>query len=626
MEEQTTNPIPQPIPFKAETRQLLDILIHSLYTERDVFLRELISNASDACSRMSFEMLTNRDVLDGDVELGIWITTDAEAGTLTIRDSGVGMTAREMEENLGTIAHSGAGAFLKAARDQQDQLNDVIGQFGVGFYSAFMVAEWIRVFSRSFKPDEAAAEWFSTGEDNFTIRPAEKANRGTEVIIKLKPDALDYTQAGYLNNIIHRHSDYIPYPIYIGDSPEQVNHQTALWRQQPRDIAPEQYNQFYRQFTLDSQEPFLHVHIATDAPVQIYSVLYIPASQDRNMLGARRKDGLALYARKVLIQEYHQGLLPDFFRFVQGVVDSEDIPLNVSRESVQSTRLMVQIKKVITTRLIDALKVLAKDHPDQYSSLWDEYGHYIKEGVATEAEFSTSLLPLLRFHSRLGASTWLSLDDYVAASHPSQKKIYYLLGDDEHAMAASPHLDAFLKQNVDVLFFSDPVDAFMLLRTNQYLDYELINAAAEAPNGSDETDVPSDDQSGQSIEGDISFLIERMRNQLGIRVSDVRTTNRLIDSPARVIDPQGAPGQEMQQVFRLLNQTFQSPPKVLEINPHHPLIIGLSGLAEDNPLGNLLIEQIFDNARMVEGMELDPATVISRTQAIMEAALKKDKP
>jgi len=376
----------EPVAFKAETRQLLNILIHSLYTEREVFLRELISNASDALTRASYTMLTNHDVVDPAAELGIWITADAEKHTLTIRDSGIGMTAEELVDNLGTIAHSGASAFLAAADkvDGDNKLSDIIGQFGVGFYSAFMVADSIRVVSRSANKDAQAVAWVSTGNDTYTLEAAEKNERGTEITIQLKDDAEEFSQDYRIRQIIKKHSDYIPYPIYVGEKNEQANKQAAVWRQQPRQVDAKDYVDFYHQMTLDSEAPLTHTHMATDAPVQMYALLYIPASPERTFFSLRKQDGLNLYARKVLIQEYCTDLLPEYLRFVQGVVDSEDLPLNVSRESVSSNRVMSQLKKLVTNKVIDTLKTLGKDKPDEYEKFWNGLRESQKQFLVTD--------------------------------------------------------------------------------------------------------------------------------------------------------------------------------------------------------------------------------------------------
>ncbi len=458
----------QPMAFKAETRQLLDILIHSLYSEQAIFLRELISNASDALTRLDFELLTNRDVLDPDLPLTIRIRADAAANTLTIEDTGIGMTAAEMIENLGTIAHSGAHDFFQALKQSGKSASDLIGQFGVGFYSAFMVAEWIRVTSRSYQKDAQAAVWFCTGADTYTVEEAERESRGTSVVIKLKEDAAEFTQENQLREIIRKHSDFVPYPIFIGDAEEQTNRQTAIWRQSPREVEQKDYDEFYQQLTLDFEPPITHIHMVVDAPVQMYALLYIPAKPERGIFALRKEDGLKLYARKVLIQEYHRDLLPEYLWFVQGVVDSEDIPLNVSRESIQSNRLMAQLKKLLVSKLIDSLKKLGQDDPEKYNRFWQGFSRFIKQGVAIEQVEPEALYPLLRFHTTKETSKWLSLDDYIASMPPEQEQIYYILGDDERSVQHSPHLDAVRQRAFPVLLMTDPLDAFMLTRLKEY--------------------------------------------------------------------------------------------------------------------------------------------------------------
>jgi molecular chaperone HtpG len=366
------------MPFRAETRQLLNILIHSLYTDREIFLRELISNASDALTRMNFEMLTNRDVLDPETELGIWITADQKERTLTIRDTGIGLTRVEMEENLGTIAHSGARAFMQAAEKQEDtDLSSIIGQFGVGFYSVFMVAERVEVASHSFLKDEPPAVWISDGQESFSIKEFNKADRGTTITVYLKEEAVEFTDESRLRQLIQRHNDYVAFPIYVGASTEQVNRQTALWRQNTPQISPADAGEFYKQFTLDQKEPLAYTHLAVDAPVQAYALLYIPASAEHYIFAPRKQDGLRLYARKILIQDYFRDLLPEYLRFVQGVVDSEDIPLNISRETIQSNRMQMQLKKLITGKTIDMIRRLSQDSPEKYLEFWNLFGRYL---------------------------------------------------------------------------------------------------------------------------------------------------------------------------------------------------------------------------------------------------------
>ncbi len=616
--------INQPISFKAETRQLLNILIHSLYTEREVFLRELISNASDALTRINFEMLTKHEILDPGVELGIWIQADPEKNQISIRDTGIGMTPDELSENLGTIAHSGAKAFLEAVQSAGGdvKISDIIGQFGVGFYSAFMVADSITVVSRSFQKESTSARWISDGGETYHIEPAEKEDRGTEIIIQLKEDAKEFTQEYRLKEIIKKHSNYIPFPIYLGEKNEQVNQQSALWRQQPRQVEEKDYQDFYQQLTLDMEEPLAKVHLAVDAPVQMYSILFVPASPERNMFALRKQDGLQLYARKVLIQEYCTDLLPEYFRYVQGVVDSEDLPLNVSREFVQSNRVMIQLKKVLTAKLIDTLKTMGKDNAEKYEKFWKVYGRSVKEGIASDADNIDALTALVRFPTVSEPQKYSSLEDYVLAMKPGQKKIYYILGDDERSILHSPHLEAFRQHDYDVILMTDPLDPFMLLRLNKYQDFEFANVASEVPEPSEKPTEGDEKSNEENLTPDaIQSILDRFKTQLGDRVSDIKSTERLVSSPARLVDPQGTINPELQRVYRMLNKEYEVPQKVLEINPNHPIIQKFSGLPADSPLNVLIIEQVYEDALLIEGLHPDPASMIERIQELMEKAL-----
>lgn len=626
-DEQVRENQAEPIPFKAETRQLLNILIHSLYTDREIFLRELISNASDALTRINFELLTNRDVLDADSELTIHLTIDKEAGTLTVSDNGIGMTMDELGENLGTIAHSGARAFVEAYQRENSNLNEIIGQFGVGFYSAFMVADWIRVNSRSLQRDSNAAAWFSDGSDTFSLHPAEKDRRGTDVVLKLKEDAKEFLDEYRLRDIIRKHSDYVPFPIYIGESQEQANRQSALWRENPRQVESKDYEDFYHQLTLDPDAPLAHAHMVVDAPVQMYALLYMPHSPEHHIFSARKQDGLKLYSRKVLIQDYCTDLLPEYLGFVQGVVDSEDLPLNVARETVQSNRIMANLKKLVTGKVLDALHQLAKEDAEKFNLFWNSFSRYIKQGVALELNEPERLHPLLQFHTNLYPETWSSLDDYVERMRPGQSDIYYILGDDERSIRHSPHLDLLGKRPYEALLLTDPLDSFVMVRLNEYKGHKLVNVAdpdLELPKIESEAEETAAAEATPETSIDMAHLIERFKRVLGEHVSEVKLTDRLTDAPARLVDPKGAPNPEMQRVYRLLNKDFEAPKKVLELNRNHPILLGLNSQADENTLGDLLIEQIYENALLIEGLHPDPASMISRVQEIMKAALDND--
>ncbi len=617
------------IPFKAETRQILDILIHSLYTEREIFLRELISNASDALTRLEFEMLTNQDIIDPGAELGIRITYDQNTKTLTVGDNGIGMNESEMRENLGTIAHSGARAFITAAKEigqssGNGRLSDIIGQFGVGFYSVFMVAENVRVISRSYRKEDAAAAWVCAGGDTYSIEPAEKSTRGTEIIIQLKEDAVEFAQEYMLRTVITKHSDFVPYPIYIGANQEQVNKRTALWRQNPRQVEKKDYNEFYKQLTLDFDDPLTYTHISADAPVQIYAVLFSPSHPERGMFGIRKEDGLKLYARKILIQDYCKDLLPDYLGFVQGVVDSEDLPLNVSRENVQANTVMARLKKLITSKVIDMFKKLAVEEAENYAKFWLAFGRFIKHGVSVETSEPENLYPLLRFHTTIHPDQWSSLDDYLGRMPERQTAIYYILGDDDHSAVVSPHLDIVRKNGYEVILMTDPlVDPFMLLRLKEYKGKSFQNVAQA------DLKLPENAESQSSEDTDVHSipvqdwlpLIDRFKRQLGDQVSDVRMTDRLADSPARLVDASGSPNAEMQRVYRLLKEDFVAPKKILELNPRHPILTKLNSLPDSDERSALAITQLFENTLLIEGLHKDPASMISRINQLIEKAL-----
>jgi molecular chaperone HtpG len=613
------------VPFKAETRQILDILIHSLYTEREIFLRELISNASDALTRIDFETLTNREILDPEAELGIWIKVDEDERTLTITDTGIGMTAEELVENLGTIAHSGARDFLKVARSakqsENQKLTDLIGQFGVGFYSVFMVAESVRVVSRSYRVEEKASAWFCTGTDTFTIQDAEKEKRGTTITVKLKEDASEFAKEYRLREIIRKHSDFIPFPIYLGESQEQANQRTALWRQIPKQVEKKDYEEFYKQLTLEFAPPLAYNHLSVDAPVQVYAILYIPGTRERGMFSLRKEDGLKLYARKVLIQEYCKDLLPEYFRFVQGVVDSEDLPLNVSRESVQSNRIMAQLKKLVSSKIINMIENLASEDPEKFTKFWLDFGRYIKQGIAIEQTEPEELYPLLRFHTNLEPDKWISLPEYVERKKQEQDAIYYVLGDDEHSLLFSPHLDAVRKHGYEVLLMADPVDPFMLVRLNEFQGHKFVNVAKA------DLKLPFQKEEKQEVKtagvptSDWAALIDRFKAHLGDLIADVRMTDRLADSPARLVDPEGAPSPELQRVYRLLKEEFEAPKKVLELNPNHTILVKMNKLPVEDDTGNLIIQLIYENTLLIDGLHQDPASMVSRIYQLIEKSL-----
>lgn len=615
--------------FQAETQQLLDILIHSLYTDREIFLRELVSNASDALNRMQFERLTNDDVVDPEAELEIRIIPDEDAGTLTIRDTGIGMTRDEMIENLGTIARSGAKRFIEALKDapSSDAVQNIIGQFGVGFYSVFMVADKVRVVSRSLQPDAEAVAWEAEGGTTYTVEAAEKATRGTDIIVYLKEDEKEFLQDFTISNVIKRHSDYVAFPIYVGDGEEAVNKQTAIWRQSPRETEADDYKQFYQMLTMDFNEPLHHIHMRADVPMQFYALLYVPGSAEQTMFNLRKEPGLKLYARKVMIQEYNKDLLPEYLSFIQGVVDSEDLPLNVSRESIKADRIIARLKSTITSKVMSEFKTLADDDREKYLKIHDAFGHFLKQGVAAVPQDRDDLLPLIYFHSSHEDSedAYTSLDEYVERMVDGQEDIFYVVADDFNAAKRSPHLEPFRKRGIEVLYFSDPVDAMLPLGLTEYKEHKL-RAVDESDIDLDNIGTSQDDTDDEQqplTADDMEKLTERVKSVLGERISGVRSSKVLVGSAARLVSDEHDAGRHMYRIQRLLDREYELPVKTLELNPRHPLIHNLNNMLQgdsSNALVDVVIEQVFETALLQDGIHPDPASMADRMMLIMQAA------
>lgn len=609
--------------FRAEIRQLLNILVHSLYSEREIFLRELISNASDAINRIQFEMLTNRDVRDPDLEHVIQIDFDEEAKTVSVSDTGIGMTRDEMIANLGTLARSGVAEFLKQVESGNGVKADVIGQFGVGFYSVFMVADEVRVTSLSYDKDAEANTWVSRGEDTYEVLPAQRDQRGTTIELKLKDDASEFASAWKLEQIVKKHSDFTSFPIKVKD--KQANTQTAIWRQQPREVDDEQYENFYKSLTLEFDKPLARVHISVDAPVHIQALLFVPANRERGMLSLRKDDGLKLYSRKVLIQEYSKDFLPNHLRFVVGVIDSEDLPLNVSRETIQNNRIVERIRKVLTNRLTDELERIAQEDTETYDKFWDQFGPYIKEGISLDPSAQGTLTKLVRFaSSKTEEGKRTSLREYVDRMQQDQDAIYYILGVDAKSVAHSPHLDYFRRHDIEVLYWTDPLDAFLAQTLHEFDGKKLQNV--------DDAGLDLPEQEAEVAEGDsvaqeeFEPVLERFRTVLGERVVEVKEARGLSNSPLRLLSPKDSADRDMARVRRMLNQDYEVPKKIVEVNRAHELTRNLAHLIKeraDDPIIDATIEQLYDSALLIEGLHPNPADMAERIQQLLIAATKQ---
>ncbi len=615
--------------FQAETQELLNILIHSLYTEKEIFLRELISNASDALNRLQFQILTDDNVQDAGADLEIRITLNEEKKTLTISDSGIGMNRDEIIDGLGTIAKSGAKAFLQALKDKPDggSTADIIGQFGVGFYSAFMVAKQVDVVSRSFRPGDEAVKWSATGGANYTLETAEKDQRGTEITIHLKDDEEEFTRAFRIKDIVRRHSDYVAFPIFVDDDDEPTNKQQALWRRNPAEVEAEEYDSFYKMLTMDFAGANHHIHMRADVPMQFYALLFVPSGAQPNMFSPRAEAGLKLYARKVLIEEYNRDLLPEYLGFVQGVVDSEDLPLSVSRESIQATRVMASLKKSVTRRVLSELKRMAKNDRGSYLKIFGEFGAYLKQGLVMESEDRGDLEPLMFFQTTHDEdpNVYHSLDDYVERMSENQDDIYYVVADDYNSGSRSPHLDAFRQRGIEALYFTHPVDAMLPMGMNDFKGHKLLSVdSAELDLGDVGAISEAEEVARETLETDsFAALTARVKATLGGRVSDVRESKTLVDSPARLVSEDESGSRYMFRINRLLDKDYELPVKALELNPRHPLMHNLGGLIAnggEEGLIDAVVEQVFETALLQDGIHPDPSSMADRLTLLMQAA------
>lgn len=613
--------------FKAEITQVLDILVHSLYKDREIFLRELISNASDALTRIQFEMLTNQDVLDPEAELAIHIDVREEDDRklIVIKDSGIGMVRDELVQNLGTIAQSGAREFLAQIEQEDVDPAEIIGQFGVGFYSVYMVAEEVRVVSRSYRKRAKPAAWVSAGGEEFQIEEADKIDRGTEIHVRLKNDAAEFADEFRLKQMIKKYSDFVSYPIYIGQ--EQANRRLPLWRKVPSEVNAEEYTQFYQQMTMDFEEPLAVVHLSSDAPLHIRALLYVPAKREKNVLNLRKEPGLQLYSHNVLIQEYSQDLLPKWLDFVDGVVESEDLPLNVSRESIQNTRVIRLLSRTLRKRTLRELRQLADDDSQKYADFWHQYSRVLKEGLVTDPDAKDDLLPLFRYFSTKSDETPTSIDAYIDRMPEEQDEIYYVLGEDRQSVTFSPHLDPFKSRDIEVLYWIDPLDPFVAPILDEYKGKKLRNiddASLELPEGSGESEE-GDDSAGLA-EVDFNLLVGRFVTTLGDRVIEVRDSKILQNSPVRLVSPDDTPGREMERLYKYLDEEYRVPKRIIEVNRQHPLIVNLALVIKETPddeVINLTIEQLYESALVIEGLHPNPAAMLPRVQHILELAVDR---
>ena len=616
--------------FQAETKKLLDIVIHSLYTERDVFIRELISNAADSLEKLRHESLTQSDVFDGHLPLEITVELDEKANILTIADTGIGMTRTELEHNLGTIAHSGSNTFLSQLAEAAKKDVNLIGQFGVGFYSVFMAGNVVKVQSRSWDKSEGH-EWMSDGTGSFTITEMPGLHRGTKIIIELKEDAKDYVQKWKIESIIKQYSSFVSFPIKLAG--EVVNTVQALWTRNKSDIKEEEYNEFYKFVGGAASEPMYRLHFAADAPLAINALLFVP-TENFEMFGfGKTEPGVNLYCQRILIDQHSKTILPEWLRFLKGVVDSEDLPLNISRQALQDNSLVAKLRKVITKRFLKHLEEEAKNDAEKYLKFWTTFGIYLKEGATSDYEFQKELGKLLRFESsKSEVGKPVGLADYVLRMGPDQQEIYYINGPSRAAIEAGPYVEMFKKKDIEIIYTLEPIDDFVLNHLGEFDGKKLVSAdRADLSLAKDEEETKSDDATGenQSLgKDDLTKLTEWMKKVLETSVSDVIVSKRLVDAPAMIVNPEGYMTSSMERVLAASRREHGIPgmgesKKKMEINPVNPLIKKLAALHDkDEAFAIEVARQIHDNAMIQAGLVVDPLAMVERNYRILNRVVE----
>ena len=612
-----TDAIKEQQPFQAEIRQLLDLVVHSLYTDKEIFLRELISNASDSMERLRHVEATEKHVHEPGLAMEIHLTTDETARTLTLADHGIGMTREELAKSLGTIAHSGTKAFLDAVKASGGAPNKLIGQFGVGFYSAFMVADKVEVFTRSWRADGDELVWTSDGGSGYTIEEAPGQTRGVKVVLHLKEDQAEYAGEARVKRLIETYSNFVGFPIFLNG--KRINEVEALWLKNKTEISEDEYKAFYQFAGKAFDEPAYRLHFSADAPLSINALLFAPSENPERMGFGKVGGGVALYCRKVLIDEDPKGLLPEWLRFVKGVVDSADLPLNISRETMQDSALVRKLNSVLSKRVIKMFEKEAEADPEKYRAFYRKFDRFFKEGVATDYANRDALAKLLRFESSMAAAGELcGFADYLTRAKDGQNEIFYLVGANRDSLENSPYLEAFKARGIEVIFFTEMVDEYVVDALREFDGKKLVSIRHAG------VDMESQEATGDSLDAaQTTALCEFLKAQLGDRVTSVASGKRLVDSPVIALVPADGLSPQMRQMMRAMDENYKDEVKVeLEINPRHPLLRKLATAKDSNPeLAGLVAHQLFDSALIAAGLLEDARDTVSRMNTLMEKAL-----
>jgi molecular chaperone HtpG len=609
----------QEFEFKAEMKQLLNIIIHSLYTHPEVFLRELVSNASDALNKVRFLRLTNSDILEPESELKITITTDKDKKSFSIEDSGIGMTREELINLIGTVASSGTLKFLSEMKNQNKTIDgQMIGQFGVGFYSVYMVTDEITIETRNADKNSNGYRWKSKGESSYTIEEIDKSTRGTKIYFTLKEGSEEFADEWRVKQILKKYSNFVDFPIFIGA--EEANKVQALWHKKKDDIKTEELDEFYKFISNDYQEPLGNLQLAIEGNINFKSILFIPKVAPPNLFMDTKEKSVHLYSSKIFITDDASQLIPEYMRFLKGVVDSEDLPLNVSREVTQNSPLMTKIKTVITGKVLGMLDEWSQNEKEKYNTFFEQFGSLFKTGLTSDYAHKDKIIELILFDSsKIETGKKTSLNGYVSRLKPDQKEIYYVAGNYRDMVERNPNLEYFKKNDIEVLYLLDPVDLFTIPYIGEYDGKKLVSIEkAEL-----KIDKKNDDKS-EKLNKDLSkSLINIFKETLGDKVEDVIESERLVSSPATLVVGKDGLDPQMEKMMRMMDKEFTSSKRILEINTSHHLIKNLSTLnlkSSSDPLLRTCIMQIYEGAMLNEGYLNNPSEFISRMTEIMTSA------
>lgn len=609
--------------FQTEVGQLLDIVAGSLYSNREIFLRELVSNASDACDKLRYEALTNASLLDGDQNLQIKISIDSKTKTLSISDNGIGMNHGDLLETLGTIARSGTSNFLNSLEDSKKSDLGLIGQFGVGFYSAFMVATQVDVITRKAGESDAWL-WSSDGKGEFTIAPSERDTKGTSVILHLKKDAKEFLEDARIRHIIRTYSDHISFPVLLGE--DALNTASAIWTRPAKDITPEQHTEFYHHIGHAYDQPWLTIHNSVEGMLSYTNLLYVPSSPPFDLYEPERKSHVKLYVNRVFITDDTKGLLPTYMRFLKGIVDSEDLSLNVSREMLQTDPKLAKLKSGLTKRVIGELRKKANKAPEEYEAFWNNFGAVLKEGLVEDSNLRDKLLEICRFRST-HEGTLTSLTDYVSRLKDRQNAIYYITGEDTKNIEKSPHLEGFKAKGVEVLFLSDSVDEYWLQHITEFEGKALKSITRGDVNLDEINGVDKDEDTKDDVQdASIDQLIAVIKTELGDLVKDVRASKRLTDSPVCLVADDGDMDVSLERMLKRHGQLQNGTPRVLELNPKHAIVKKLAErVATEGTVVDELLKDaahlLLDQARIADGeVPTDPIEFGRRLSSVMTSA------